>query len=163
VEPVLVVVGGASGGEGTTTVDRLHRLVRELRIEHLVRFLPPVPHADLPEVYAAADVLLMPSRSESFGLAALEAQACGIPVVASAVGGLRHVVADGRSGLLVEELRPEAFAARIATVLRDRPIAARLGRGGIHRAGRLSWDRTTTGVLAAYAELHPPLAAAAAG
>jgi D-inositol-3-phosphate glycosyltransferase len=161
-EVVLLVVGGPSG-TGASTVPQLQRLARREGVGHLVRFLSPVAHAELPAIYAAADVLLMPSRTESFGLVALEAQACGIPVVAAGVGGLPHVVADGRSGLLVRETLPEAFAERLLAVLGDRDLALRLGKTGVARASRLSWDRTTSNVLDAYAELHPALAAAAAG
>lgn len=162
-QPALVVLGGDSDTQGPTTVSNLRRLARDEGIGHLVRFLPPAPHADIPELYAAADVLLMPSRSESFGLAALEAQACGIPVIAAGVGGLRHVVADGRTGLLVGDRRPETYGNRVVALIRDRDLARRLGRNGAARAARLSWDRTAAGMLAAYAELHPALLSAAAG
>jgi D-inositol-3-phosphate glycosyltransferase len=144
-------------------VSSLRCLAGDEGIGHLVRFLPPAPHAELAELYAAADMLLMPSRSESFGLAALEAQACGIPVIAAGVGGLRHVVADGVTGLLVGDRRPETFGNRILTLLEDRDLSRRLGRTGAARAARLSWDRTAAGVLAAYAELYPALLSAAAG
>ncbi|HEV3474870.1 MAG TPA: glycosyltransferase [Actinomycetota bacterium] len=162
-DPVLVIVGGQSDEEGSMGVGALRRVAHEEGIDHLVRLVPPIPHEALPDLYAAADVLLMPSRTESFGLAALEAQACGIPVVASAVGGLRHVVADGHSGLLVEDHRPETYAHRLVSLLGDGRLAARLGRAAAARARRLTWDRTADGVLAAYAELHPPLASAVAG
>jgi D-inositol-3-phosphate glycosyltransferase len=162
-QPVLLVLGGESDRRGPTTVSSLRRLAGDEGIGHLVRFLPPAPHAELAELYAAADMLLMPSRSESFGLAALEAQACGIPVIAAGVGGLRHVVADGVTGLLVEDRRPETFGNRIVTLLEDRDLSRRLGRSGAARAARLSWDRTAAGVLAAYAELYPALLSAAAG
>ena len=159
---VLLVVGGPSGTQATP-VDQLRRLAQREGIGRLVRFVPPVAHAELPAMYAAADVLLMPSRTESFGLVALEAQACGIPVVAAAAEGLTHVVADGRTGLLVPDPRPEAYADRLLAVLDDPAVALRLSKQGVTRAAGLSWDRTTSGVLAAYAELLPGLAAAAAG
>src|SRR5918996_3879833 len=99
---VLVLVGGPSGGaHRSLEVARLMELASEERVADRVRFVPPMPHEELPLAYQAADVLLAPSRSESFGLVALEAQACGIPVIAASVGGLPYVVGDGRSGLLV--------------------------------------------------------------
>lgn len=146
----LVVVGGPSG-DGS--LEDLRALATDQGIGERVRFLPPEPHDDLPSLYAAADVLLVPSRSESFGLVALEAQACGVPVVASAVGGLREVVADGVSGLLAPE--PSGLAERLLTVLRDPGLAARLGMGGIRHAAGYSWEATAVRLLDVYAELVP--------
>ena len=109
-------------------------LVDELGLTSRVRFVPPQPHEQLAHYYQAADVCVVPSRSESFGLVALEAAACGTPVVASNVGGLRIVVDDGVTGLLVDERDPRAFADAI-----DRVAARRArddgGRGGQARGG----------------------------
>jgi D-inositol-3-phosphate glycosyltransferase len=126
-----------------------------------VVFLPPRPHHELPVVYRAADVLVMPSRSESFGLAALEAQACGVPVVASAVGGLRTVVGHGASGFLVPGHAPATYADRLLEILGDHELAGRFSAGARERAMRFSWDQTVEGVVDAYAELLPDLVAAA--
>ena len=102
----LVVVGGASGREGPAEERRIRCLVGDLGLTDRVHFVQPQPHHSLSTWYRAADVLVMPSRSESFGLVALEAAACGIPVVAAAVGGLRTLVDHGRTGYLVEGREP---------------------------------------------------------
>jgi D-inositol-3-phosphate glycosyltransferase len=153
---VLVLVGGPSGGaDRTLDVARLMELTSAERIIDRVRFLPPIPHEELPHVYRAADALLVPSRSESFGLVALEAQACGIPVIASSVGGLPHVVSDGKSGLLVPGHDPSRYAERLLAILTDADLAGRLSNGGAVHASRYSWDVTTERMLSVYEELVP--------
>jgi D-inositol-3-phosphate glycosyltransferase len=154
---VLAVVGGPSGSGGQADRGSLASLAGDLGFGERVRFFDPRPHADLPWVYSAADVLLMPSRSESFGLAGLEAQACGVPVVAAAVGGLRYVVADRRSGFLVEGHDPAPHASRLLDILRDGELSRRLARGGMGQAARYPWSQTVHGVLGAYGELIPEL------
>jgi D-inositol-3-phosphate glycosyltransferase len=114
----LLVVGGPSGPDGEAELARAHRLVEDLRLEARVRFVPPQPHAGLATYYRAADVCIVPSRSESFGLVALEAAACGTPVVAANVGGLRFVVDHGVTGYLVDGRDPAEFAALIDRILR---------------------------------------------
>ena len=156
-DAVLVVVGGPSGSGGRAYVDDLRRLAAQEGLAERVVFLDPRPHEDLPWVYSAADVLLMPSRSESFGLAALEAQACSVPVVAASVGGLRHVVENGVTGYLVEGHEPSRYAERLLRILGDPALAGDLGRAGRRRATAFGWDGATDGVLDAYAELLPDL------
>jgi D-inositol-3-phosphate glycosyltransferase len=158
-DATLVVVGGPSGPGGPSYVDGLRRLAAREGLGERVVFLDPMPHEELPWAYSAADVLLMPSRSESFGLAALEAQACGVPVVAASVGGLRHVVVDGVTGFLVEGHDPGPYAHRLLVTLADPALAATLGRAGRRRATAFGWDQATDGVLDVYAELLPELAA----
>ena len=104
-DALLLIVGGASGAEGDGEVARARQLVDELGLHDRVRFVPPQPHHILSSYYRAADVVIVPSRSESFGLVALEAAACGIPVVASAVGGLQSLVDDGETGFLIAAAR----------------------------------------------------------
>ncbi len=95
----------------------LQKLVDDLGLAERVRFEEPQPHELLSTYYRAADVCVVPSRSESFGLVALEAAACGTPVVAAAVGGLTTLVEDGHTGLVVDPSTPEAFADAASWVL----------------------------------------------
>ena len=143
----LVIVGGPSGPDGAATVARLHSLSRELGLARCVRFVDPLPHHLLSTYYRAADVCLVPSRSESFGLVALEAAACGTPVVASDVGGLRDNVVEGRTGYLVPGRDSDAFARRVADILTDPLLALRLGDAGSRRAERCSWLASAAAAL----------------
>ena len=117
-------------------------------------FFAPQPQARLADFYSAADVVLVPSRSESFGLVALEAQACGAPVVAASAGGLRFVVRDGESGFLIEDHEPERYARAVLRILRDRPLAARLSGGALAQAGRFTWDATVAEIQEVYREVR---------
>jgi D-inositol-3-phosphate glycosyltransferase len=146
----LLIVGGASGTRGEEEVGRLARLTRSLGIGDRVNFLGPRPHADLPSYYRAADALVVCSHYESFGLAALEAHACGTPVVATAVGGLSYIVHDGVSGFLVDTRDPFMFAARLATLLNDDAIRGSFGREATRRARSFSWQRTADELLELY-------------
>jgi D-inositol-3-phosphate glycosyltransferase len=134
----LVVIGGPSGRDGVGEVEALHELVADLGLEHRVRFVAPQPHDRLVEYYRAADVCVVPSRTESFGLVALEAAACGTPVVAANVGGLRLLVEDGITGFLVDERDPAAYASRIDRVLQDE--CAELGAHAYARSTRYRWS-----------------------
>jgi D-inositol-3-phosphate glycosyltransferase len=153
---VLALVGGPSGPR-PDAVGELHDLAASLGVSDRVRFFPPLRHEDLPKVYAAADVVLVPSRSESFGLVALEAQACGVPVVASAVGGLRHVVDDGASGLLVSPNDPVAFARGVVAIFGDPVLARRLGADALGKASAYPWEATADRLTSVYEELVPSL------
>ena len=146
----LLVVGGASGPEGDTEVDRLRRITNELGLEDHVRFLGPRKRADLPRLYRSADAVVVCSHSESFGFAALEAHACGTPVVATAVGGLAHVVADGRSGFLVDTRDPAEFAARLKTLLSDHDLRRSFASEAIKSSTRFAWDATADSMLELY-------------
>jgi D-inositol-3-phosphate glycosyltransferase len=126
-------------------------LASALGVADRVMLFPPQSHARLADFYSAADVVLVPSRSESFGLVALEAQACGTPVVASAVGGLRTVVRGG--GLLVEGHDPADHADAVLAVLGDPAFAAALGTAGARESLGFTWDATTAEVRAVYREL----------
>lgn len=140
--PVLSIVGGASGQSGAQELSRLRRLAQGLGIADLVRFVGPVPHADLPSYYQAADVTLVCSHYESFGLTALESQACGTPVIGTAVGALWFVVRDGESGFLVPTREPSDLAARAKTLLSDRDLARNFSAASVESADRFSWDLT---------------------
>jgi D-inositol-3-phosphate glycosyltransferase len=115
---IVNIMGGASGAN-TEEVDRLKELATWLELDDVVRFAPPVARESLAQWYRAADLVCVPSYSESFGLVALEAQACGTPVVATAVGGLRTAVADGFSGVLVDGHDPKAWSSVITRLLQS--------------------------------------------
>ena len=149
----LVVVGGPSGPSGQAEVDRMHKLVADLGLADRVRFVPPQAHELLSTYYRAADVCVVPSRSESFGRVALEAAACGIPVVASSVGGLTSLVEDGRTGFLVEGRDPADFAAALVEVLTDPVLAADLGRRAAIRARGYTWTLAAGRLRRLYADL----------
>ncbi|CAN5148859.1 D-inositol-3-phosphate glycosyltransferase [soil metagenome] len=149
----LVVVGGPSGVDGPGELARVRDLVDDLGVSAQVRFVEPQPHHLLSTWYRAADVVLVPSRSESFGLVALEAAACGRPVVAASVGGLRTIVDHGRTGFLVEGRLPEAYAAWITEVLDDRHLAASLARGARERAAGYTWSTAAARLRRLYGDL----------
>ena len=159
---VLAIVGGPSGGHGAD-IARLMDLAAALGVGERVIFFPPQPQSRLADFYAAADVVLVPSRSESFGLVALEAQACGTPVIAAAVGGLRYVVQDGVTGALVPGHDPADHADRLLAILSDPQLARRMGRAGIAQSMRFSWDATASAALGVYRELVDRTLAGCAG
>ena len=151
----LVVVGGPSGPHGEKSLQRLHDVADARGVRAHVHFIDPQPHELLSSYYRAADVCLVPSRSESFGLVALEAAACGTPVVASAVGGLTTLVDHGHTGFLVEDPDPRAYAAAVRRVV-DEPLAAeRFSTASVLRARHYTWRAAA----AALVELHDELAA----
>jgi len=146
-DDVLVAVLGAPSGSDPSW---LPSLVDELALGHRVRFVEPLGRAELAEWYRAADLTVVPSYNESFGLVALESQACGTPVVAAAVGGLPIAVADGISGILVDGHDPAQWAKVIdATLAAPERLDALAQKAPAH-AAQFSWDRTTDGLLAAY-------------
>ena len=146
----VVIVGGPSGS-GLEHPESLDVLARQLGVRDLIRFEPPTHHDALADWYRAATVVAMPSRNESFGLVAVEAQACGTPVVASAVGGLRTVVADGVSGTLVDSHDPRAWADAIGRIALHPAERHRLGSGAALHARRFSWQATAERMLDCYA------------
>ena len=150
---VLVAVGGPSGVDGEVEAAKVRLLAEELGVEDRIRWVPPQPHYLLSTFYRAADVVLVPSRSESFGLVALEAAACGTPVVAAAVGGLRTLVQDGRTGFLVEGRDPDAFAAATDELLADPELAAAMGADAAARARTFTWSTTAARLRRLYADL----------
>ncbi len=148
----LVAVGGASGMDGPAEVERIRQLATDLGVSDRVQLVPPVPHHLLSTYYRAADVVLVPSRSESFGLVALEAAACGRPVVAAAVGGLTTLVLPGITGELVEGHDPAEFAAAAARVLDDPERAHALGSAAHLHARDYRWSTTAARLRRAYAD-----------
>jgi len=149
----LVVVGGPSGADGPAELLRVQSLVARLGLVDRVRFVDPQPHHLLSTWYRAADVVVVPSRSESFGLVALEAAACGVPVVAAAVGGLRTLVDDGVTGFLVDGRDPAGFAAAVDKILADPPRAAAMGVEAAVASRRYSWATTAGRLRRLYADL----------
>jgi D-inositol-3-phosphate glycosyltransferase len=149
----LVIVGGPSGPDGTSERHRLDKLVSQLGVGSRVRFVAPQPHAELASWYRAANVCLVPSRSESFGLVALEAAACGTPVVAAAVGGLPTLVDHAISGFLVDGGDAEGFAGYVGELLGDPARAARMSQAAALRARRYSWSITAARLRRVYADL----------
>lgn len=148
--PTLVVLGGASGRP--TAVRELEALAHQEGVtEHLV-VRPPVSRAELADWYRAADVVAVPSHSESFGLVAAEAQACGTPVVAAAVGGLCTVVVDDVSGVLVMDHEPVTWAEVLGDLLADPARRDRLAAGARRASERFSWDRAAAAMLDVYAQ-----------
>jgi D-inositol-3-phosphate glycosyltransferase len=151
----LVVVGGPSGPHGEKSLQSLHDAADARGVREHVHFVAPQPHELLSSYYRAADVCIVPSRSESFGLVALEAAACGTPVVASAVGGLTTLVDHGHTGYLVDDPDPVAYAAAVRRTF-DEPLAAeRLSTASVLRARRYTWRAAARTLV----ELHDELAA----
>jgi D-inositol-3-phosphate glycosyltransferase len=146
----VAFVGGPSGS-GRADPDGLRQLAAALGISGLVRLEPPCPQPELADWYRAATAVMVPSRSESFGLVALEAQACGTPVVAAAVGGLRTAVADGLSGILVDSWDPDSYARVLADLVAQPDLLARLSRGARQHASRFGWSVTVDRLLNLYA------------
>ncbi len=150
----LVVVGGPSGPHGEKSLQRLYDVADARGVREHVHFIDPQPHELLSSYYRAADVCVVPSRSESFGLVALEAAACGTPVVASAVGGLTTLVDHGHTGFLVDDADPIAYAAAVRRVF-DEPLAAeRFSTASVLRARRYTWRAAARTLV----ELHDELA-----
>jgi D-inositol-3-phosphate glycosyltransferase len=146
---VVVIVGGPSGSE-VGAPGRLSGLAAALGISSCVRFEAPCPQPELADWYRAADLVLVPSHSESFGLVALEAQACGTPVVAAAVGGLRTAVRDGYSGVLVEGHDPLVWARVLAGLLASSARRSVLARGAREHAAAFNWPATAERLVEVY-------------
>lgn len=149
----LVVVGGASGNEGETEVVRIRSLIESLGVTDRVDFVAPQAHHILSTYYRAADVVIVPSRSESFGLVALEAAACGVPVVASGVGGLITIVDDGVTGHLVADRSPDVFASHVDRILANPIDAAAMGTRAAEKARRYTWSFAAARLRRAYSDV----------
>lgn len=146
----LVIVGGAGGPQGEAEAARLETIAAERGVSERIIWSGVQPHRMLPLYYRAADVLLVCSHSESFGLAALEAQSCGIPVVGTAVGGLPQVIADGRSGILLHERDPGRMATEVSHLLRDADRASLFGTRAREQALLFSWKTMAEDFLTLY-------------
>ena len=146
----VVLVGGPSGRQERADPDRMRELAAKLGIGALVRFEPPCPQAELAQWYRAATMVLTPSHSESFGLVALEAQACGTPVVAASVGGLRTVVRDGYSGVLVDGHDPASWAEVIRRLVSAPGYLEVLSAGALRHASAFGWSATVDRLATVY-------------
>ncbi|MFF8597268.1 D-inositol-3-phosphate glycosyltransferase [Streptomyces sp. NPDC015220] len=147
---LLVPVVGGLSGSGARKPGGLRELCDQYGLRDVLRFEPAVPQRQLADWYRAADVLVMPSRSESFGLVALEAQACGTPVLAAAVGGLPAAVRDGVTGLLVAGHEPADYARALLWFARHPQAAARLGEAAVEHASGMSWQAAARRTLQVY-------------
>jgi D-inositol-3-phosphate glycosyltransferase len=152
-DAVLVTVGGAKRRSGADEVRRIRHLAHSLGVAHRVHFVDPQPHHLLSTYYRAADVVVVPSRSESFGLVALEAAACGTPVVAAAVGGLRTLVDHGRTGFLIDERDPQSYATHVSKIFDDPGLGAAFGQAAAVQARRYTWSTTAARLRRVYTDL----------
>jgi D-inositol-3-phosphate glycosyltransferase len=155
----VAFVGGPSG-TGRNDPDGLVQLAGRLGLERQIRLEPPCPQWELAEWYRAATLVMVPSYSESFGLVAVEAQACGTPVVAASVGGLRTAVRDGHSGILVDSRDPGHYARAVRELLDAPSRLARLARGAREHASRFGWSATVDSLLQLYTAVAVEAAAA---
>jgi len=151
----LSVVGGDGNSQEKM---RLEALVKKMQLNQTVHFLGPIPQEELPMHYNAADVCVLSSYYESFGLAALEAAACGKPVVASEVGGLPVIVKDGSTGYLVPPKRMDVIAERLCELLEDDLLRAHMGAAARIHAESLGWDSSADSLLSCFRELIPDTA-----
>jgi D-inositol-3-phosphate glycosyltransferase len=155
---VVAFVGGPSGA-GRADPDQLAELAAVLGISGVVRLEPPCPQPELADWYRAATAVLVPSYSESFGLVAVEAQACGTPVVAAAVGGLRTAVRDGVSGVLVPGHDPAGYARAVRDLIASPGRLAVLSAGAIEHAARFSWTGAVDQLMGVYTGVMNSVAA----
>jgi len=144
----VVIMGGTSGS--INELEKIKSLAKFLKIEDITHFVNPVSRQVLPDWYRASDLVCVPSYSESFGLVALEAQACGTPVVATAIGGLRTAVSDGISGSLVDGHDPKAWSAVISRLIMEPQRRLLLSMGAIEHASHFGWGNSARKTLDVY-------------
>ncbi len=149
----MLIVGGSSGTEGDNHAAEVRDLITDRGLDHRITMVPPQPHHVLSTYYRAADVTIVPSRSESFGLVALESAACGTPVVASDVGGLRTLVDHGRNGLRVPGRDPDDFAEAVERIIGDPTFAERLSERAAEAATAYTWTSMAARLRRVYADL----------
>ena len=149
-DQLTTVVCGGPSGAGPERLDELRKLAATLGVADIVRFVPPTTRDELADWYRSADVVCVPSHSESFGLVAIEAQACGTPVAAAAVGGLHTAVADGKSGLLVRDHRTETWRDELLGLIRQPRLLGGLATNAREHAERFSWNATAAATLEVY-------------
>ena len=157
----VLIVGGSPGNDAE--LDRLKALTTELGIESMVTFTGAIKQNKLPDYYSAADVFVLPSHSESFGLAALEAMACGTPVVVSRVGGLKTFIDNGETGYLVPWRCPEPFVQRLEMLLANPLLREAMGRAARAKALQMGWGHAADRMLGFYSSLLRDTLESAAG
>ena len=149
----VLVVGGAAAGDAE--IRRLQDIALDLEVNQVFEFVGRVDQEELPFYYNAADVCVMPSYYESFGLAALESMACGTPVVATRVGGLSTVIQHGHTGYLKSWRCPEAFANSIEMIISSEDLQDSMGKAARRRAEAMSWERVAAGIADVYRSVQP--------
>jgi len=149
---LVVAICGGPSGSGLERPDALVSLAHDLGISDLVKFIPPTTRPQLVKWFQAATVCVVPSYSESFGLVAIEAQACGTPVIAARVGGLPTAVTDGVSGVLVDGHNAYVWSQEITKVIKNPELLNRLSSGAVAHASHFGWDDTTEKLVAVYEE-----------
>lgn len=157
----VMIVGGNPGNDAE--MDRLQALTVELGIEEQVTFTGAIEQNRLPDYYSAADVFVLPSYSESFGLAALEAMACGTPVIVSRVGGLKTFIDGGETGYLIPWRCPESFAQRLEMLLANPNLKRTMGKAARAKALQMGWEQSADRMLEFYASLMRDTWESAAG
>jgi D-inositol-3-phosphate glycosyltransferase len=161
--PVTAVFVGGPSGSSSLSADDLHGLAVDLGVGGRVQTQPPAQAEQLAHWYQLADLTVVPSHSESFGLVAVEAQACGTPVLAAAVGGLPVAVDDGVSGELIDGHDPDEWGRRLGQLLAEPRRLARLRTGAVRHARKFGWERTAERTLQVYAAAADDLRMARAG
>ena len=154
----LAVIGGdpaASPQEMSAEMARLQKLCDDLSVGQTVVFLGKRDQDKLPYYYSAAELLVMPSHYESFGMVALEAMACGTPVIASEVGGLAYLVRDGETGFTIPDQEPEALCEKISWLLRDDELHATMSQRAVEYAQDYAWEKITKQIVEVYKTLLP--------
>jgi len=149
----VLIVGGDDGKD--LEVDRLKSLAQELNVDDAFDFVGRVDQEELPVYYSAADVCVVPSYYESFGLAALESMACGTPVVASRVGGLSTIIQHGRTGYLKSWRCPESFASSVEMIISNKGLQDSMGLAARRRAEAMGWDQVAARIANMYRSLNP--------
>jgi len=152
----LVIIGGDPEGHPERDTDemmRLQALCAELGLDEIVLFLGKRGQDTLPYYYSAAEVVVMPSHYESFGMVALEAMACGTPVIASRVGGLAYLVKDGETGFFVPAQDPDALAEKLRLLFVNHPLRAKMGEQAAAYARAFRWERITEEISNLYTQM----------
>ncbi len=152
----LVIIGGDPEGHperDTGEMQRLQELCKSLGLDDMVLFLGKRGQGTLPYYYSAAEVVVMPSHYESFGMVALEAMACGTPVIASKVGGLAYLIKEGKTGYFVQSQDPEALAAKLRLLFVDHDLRERLGAQAVMYAQQFSWEKIADEIAGVYRQM----------